>query len=1362
MKPPSKSSPQGPSVNKGPASQRRAPAQQSAGPSIGASAQPAGAMPVPPTQQGGTTQYSRLRDNYKTIDIDTYKLPEIAHWVKLMGMTGVEKGSGVKTHPVASGTRRMAESHLLYKIIEDGPDYLVDLFGSERTFALFKTLIRGTKLPTEYVAWRPDITAKDVVYSQASPKWPRVDDIEALLKLATDTYQVDKLAFFGCDLYYFRRPDDMADLIESKIHSIVDMPQIAGYFCHQVFHEDVDGGLTYGESPYRREHFDIVQMPHVREPAWPGTYVNDWWKRQTYVSIMNGLTPVYYCWSLVGAISSYELYKVVRTTVKPGGPQFLKINLPDHALVATREIAVPPPTGVFEWFVKAFFFRGEKIRLQVFLPGLELVSRFTLKSRETFQISNVQTELVNIMNQQKYKNFWDSNLFSREDITAQTMKYLVCAGLCQESEQLDLQAVLYGSTLANIRDQRKDLTKGRTLWQWVKTQVSGPWFKYQMFSLATIGLWFIVNYFLKAYHPIFMVLIGRAQGWLQRNLVRPAKVGMIPVTFTVDLLGFDSELHYYIQRATPFNPSQLFLVKGSELTLKEKLYLWALMIIYRFFPTDAPPEALPKVYGFIMNVLLMWLSPHYEEKLKEKFGLAGTVLITAWELSRAAVHPLALPFRVFGHYAFTQEVNPRSSHFSWNTGATLVAAAMEPSLPAIGAVVGSAAPLLKEGVDWRYLIAGLAFTRGCFTARSRWFLISIVSVFFRRKFVKPFDKLVSACNYAVQQLSIVVESVFSVFEGLDSYRNHNVLQDWKNDVSQLAHIENDYPVMAVPPEEAYVPAINGPHGTDPDAPEATVGFYILLSPSNTFVRPTGIKNFEYAYEARNVSPIHDGKTMLVSDLCEGEDPCTLIPNLKTILCPLGKRWASAVRLFDEQFCQGFSYRDLAEEKMTLIEWIAHYNEAHKRARARQAVHEAAEAGVNYRNTLFLKGDEVIYPRGATYSNVTGTLSIKARTITSVDTTVQATCAPELDMFFTQFKKCIERDSFILHQPRQTGPDYYKIVKFAVGSGKNGAALNDWFMRSLEWVESQADASLPGTNCRPDEVISCIVAGDDFFALAMIQGKLFLFENDFSKFDRTEGAHALFAELEVLMACGVPNQVVAVLAKTFMTKFSYQNRKLMVKQPCPMPLQRPTGGPNTTTGNSIVNIVSTLWSLKKGLTLELDVMQRKLGLLPKLQIVEADGLDHFPSTFLKGWWVDAFWVPLPSLVCKLGKILTDPCSIHKKIPSAEAWRRVAKAMALGVGTIPVEYPVLGPLLYRYLHLTDAQVVPLYDEFKARVDYTISSTLTQQFRESAMAMMCQRYDIEVYEILDLEELILKAPFPGIICHRVLKQLAARDYG
>jgi len=282
----------------------------------------------------------------------------------------------------------------------------------------------------------------------------------------------------------------------------------------------------------------------------------------------------------------------------------------------------------------------------------------------------------------------------------------------------------------------------------------------------------------------------------------------------------------------------------------------------------------------------------------------------------------------------------------------------------------------------------------------------------------------------------------------------------------------------------------------------------------------------------------------------------------------------------------------------------------------------------------------------------------------------------------------------------------------------------------------------------------IFAGDDTFF--MFNDKELVFgEVDFSKYDRTQGAHALRFEFDILLLLLCSPEVLSLLMQAIIAPAVYEEKSVDIKLKIHMPIQRATGGPDTTIGNSINNAFTT-W----GLFLNSDVdiedlpkLQASFGFESKFKVSSS----FIGMTFLKGAWFpsgDRFvWLPLPSQAIKLGKILTDPRLIFPRDVPRVAWRKTAYALSQGVGKIPFEYPILGDLMRFYqLKGVETDIKLKENFFRAEVD----ELCTDLDLEVVYEFLNMRYGITFAEVeslrltlkqLEHEELPILLPYNSV---------------
>lgn len=577
--------------------------------------------------------------------------------------------------------------------------------------------------------------------------------------------------------------------------------------------------------------------------------------------------------------------------------------------------------------------------------------------------------------------------------------------------------------------------------------------------------------------------------------------------------------------------------------------------------------------------------------------------------------------------------------------------------------------------------------------------------------------------------------------GSDTETLRSFRQDF---VDQCSHVEKYLPLKeAIPEEQTFLPATQLAKRYD-DCPiaehavmeaECQVGMYMLLNSTATFYRPHGPLQLWHAYKQRNCDEVP------ITLICEkpSEPPlphqappwkhCEFKPFGRTE-CPIGRAWHRATKIMIALL----KHIDQDQGKpLSSQEWIKKFNGAAKKARAREAISRRDEGDLFIRSGIFLKADEVLYGRDGV---------LKGRTVKSLDETVQAEAYQWVEQITKQFKSLFDgKTPFRLKDWTLT---------FAIGSGKTGDDLDKWHRQALDWI------SLGHRRA------ACIFAGDDFMALINQEGNIFALESDFSKMDRTQGVHALGAEFRGLTVCGMPRFVAYHLFEAILATPRYQCQRFELKMRLPMAPQRATGGPDTTLGNTMTNMMSVLYAVDKANGFQqLSEMQLELGFLAKLQ----HHIEISRSTFLKGWWiptVDSYqWLSLPSQVIKLGKILTNPSLIFPQLSQTDAWKAAAASMAASYGVVPFDYPLFGCFLERYLSLSITRKNLLQDI--PTLQYRIKREKSDPVdRQAALSMFAQRYGLSESEIEEMELEIRSAPFPGILTHSGWSVLATRDYG
>jgi hypothetical protein len=520
------------------------------------------------------------------------------------------------------------------------------------------------------------------------------------------------------------------------------------------------------------------------------------------------------------------------------------------------------------------------------------------------------------------------------------------------------------------------------------------------------------------------------------------------------------------------------------------------------------------------------------------------------------------------------------------------------------------------------------------------------------------------------------------------------------------------------------------------------GMYLMIQPSLVFQRFQGIYQFLHAYRSRNLCVIEP------LEECEFfANPCKLNfewkPSQLYLDCPLANRWHN-LRNIVTNFLKGaeFDRTDWNPAILTQEQWIEKFGSAMKKARAREGTEKVADGSIYLKSNIFLKSDEVHYPKP----------DFKGRTIKAIDPTIQALLAVQIDSAFNLLKYVLSRKYYYKHHFR---------FSFSIGSGMTPSGLDQWFAESYETVSLR------------DNSAAFIFAGDDTFFICKIKGKISYGEIDFSKYDRTQGAHALSFEYHILVLLGIRKKDMQLALKANVATAVYEEKSLGIKIKCPMPIQRATGGPDTTLGNSVNNMASVIHAAQDENfhPCMLPEKQLELGFVSKFNM----SISPRNITFLKGWFVPCdqseylyAWLPLPSQVLKIGKILTNPTDIFPHLSPCKARIAAGYGVARGVGAIPPNYPILGPIVHKYitiaqetLNIAEIDVFLINnmrffkDDHKMKIENLISINL-----EETLLMYLDRYNINIHEIEEVHRLIDKITpdlFPCMVEHPVWNKLA-----
>jgi len=595
--------------------------------------------------------------------------------------------------------------------------------------------------------------------------------------------------------------------------------------------------------------------------------------------------------------------------------------------------------------------------------------------------------------------------------------------------------------------------------------------------------------------------------------------------------------------------------------------------------------------------------------------------------------------------------------------------------------------------------------------------------------------------------------IFTECTTVDDRRENMEFESFLDKYLELEHMEEDFGdgeiVLSV--DDAYLPSI--PHFSDRERYSDRMnklehpGIFILIATQAVMARPIGDGYFNLAYELRNRLVLPESNPL---HTCE--KLCKRSNSIKQ--CDLKQQWMSLTKYVismtrvEKQTHYGKAEFDKVLNTET---WIKHFGSANKKQRARRAVENKMNNDFNNGVKCFMKSDEVLFPK-----NIEGRRQLKPRVIQNVSSDLQALCATQIDLFIMLCKtRLFNRD--IVYSLDDID------FTITIGSGSDNEMLDSWYTECYTQLNDMR--SIKATK----PFLHCIVAGDDFGGLFWNGKELIAIENDFSSFDRTEGVHAMESEYSFLQSFGFNIQLINYMrSSTWSTpKYTTKDGKTVSM---PAPVQRFSGGPDTTLGNCLINIFSIFHCCGKfdGNNFELANKQLELGLIAKEThgTVEMNGVCGL--TFLKGWWCpdtqgNFHWVPLPSQLIKLGKVGTNPATILPNVVKQHglvaAYQAVARATALGFGKVPMNYPLLGIFLNKYINLSAEDVDPIVrHQYKIQMtdsDFSID-------RDIAIEWIQSRYDLSPEEVLSMEEAIEQASFPTILLGPLWVKLTRRDYG
>lgn len=271
------------------------------------------------------------------------------------------------------------------------------------------------------------------------------------------------------------------------------------------------------------------------------------------------------------------------------------------------------------------------------------------------------------------------------------------------------------------------------------------------------------------------------------------------------------------------------------------------------------------------------------------------------------------------------------------------------------------------------------------------------------------------------------------------------------------------------------------------------------------------------------------------------------------------------------------------------------------------------------------------------------------------------------------------------------------------------------------------------------------------------------EADQGMFDQSQDELSLGFVAQMYRDIGVDEEFIQMF--WYCCKASYAARRGRLQVKGDPGTQMPTGIVVTTPTNTLSTMAMLIYAIHHK-NFDLEDVGKRLGFVVKVQVHQELG----SATFLKGWWRrtmagEPVWLPLPSALLKLGKILRNPREISRnpkgeRVSDVEAARIVAKNMASCYGKVDYNYPLLGKFLFTLDRLGSegTLTLPALESWKPapRLD-----TVTVDVAEAEAAIVA-RYCVTVQEIEQVHSLFnYVEALPCYVEHPVFLRLRDVDY-
>lgn len=967
------------------------------------------------------------------------------------------------------------------------------------------------------------------------------------------------------------------------------------------------GSMFDNEGPYYQKDGLFHCSPSEMETEWCPSPPNEFWLEHSHWLLESKRTAI---WDLCRTYSEYHVFNftILERELQNEIPR--PIKMPNSALIIEKD--VPPPVTWFDRLrVRFFTLTGHREKLQVFRPALlAFESSMVGKTRQAYQISHVTAAVEKSVS--AIPHFFETVAFDRQRVIQDTVQFIVWDSFGRDLSLLEQASDLYGTALNTFKTLKAKMSSGNG-------SHDAKNFLFLAALAGVIAILALIVRILRSIPLFFAMRIIRGPSAAAASLL--------------DILD---------------NP----MLKG-----------WFNMLSVSFAGAIEERFKQQQTFGTLMISVIESAMPMMDPSVSPR--LSNLPFVKAL---------LAFLFK-FGLHSIFSKLSPLW-HSVWNVGAIAwesVESGVSTRSIAIHAIIQTLLSLLGHAVPWSNRVVNLYMSFGSISflgalctrfknpevfidAQKRWFSSPIHS-----KISKLANKISIGSSPGTASVNTAHFDYVSRVTPSKVADFHEAMRSGTQKDFDLQE------ALLLTPEEAFVPSqINIPSPLPSDIYDLKIkpaGQFIIASSPAMFQRPVGVHHFYQALELRNLAPVPTLKRCEAQGEFEHLKRCSL-SGFTGPPCAVFKQWNRLKRRIKPVLKQRVALCVQEESelfevwKLRRTDWIAHFNTAMQRSRAREAVELRTEKEIQPKSSIFLKSDEVLAPKdlGA------GVIGIKGRLVKAVHPTIQADACVQIDRAMKLLK-------MVFLEPFEFANGW--LVHLSIGSGKNASGLSEWFTQSLDWVRLTPKRA------------AFIFAGDDTFFM-FHSDQLLFGEVDFSKYDRTQGAHALSFEADILTILLCDPSMVGKLLEAIIAPAVYEDKSIDYRVKVDMPIQRATGGPDTTLGNSLNNALTT-WSLFLNPDPDIHALpqhQASFGFESKFKISS----QFLGMTFLKGSWFPSktsfVWLPLPSQAIKLGKILTDPRLIYPNDAPRVAWRKAAFALAQGVGEIPSNYPILGDLLQLY--------------------------------------------------------------------------------